>query len=133
MKARADDMAALKEKAKVWRQPGGRKKAYDDEASEKIAATQESQVLVPQRAAGNLNVAATGTVGMGAAITKEWLARECEARGIELPRAKKGEHAGEVPFTRDHGRDEEKDFGACGRQLGGVRHRRGRRRGRRGR
>ena len=49
LKARADDMAALKEKAKVWRQPGGRKKAYDDEASEKIAATQESQVLVEGR------------------------------------------------------------------------------------
>ena len=36
---------------------------------------------------------------MGAAITKEWLARECAARDIEQPRVKKGEHAGEVAST----------------------------------
>ena len=42
---------------------------------------------------------ATGAVGMGAAITKEWLARECAARDTELPRAKKGKHAGEVAST----------------------------------
>ena len=76
--------------------PGGRKKAFDDEAVEKMAAAPESQVLVPQRATGKANLAA---MGMGAAITKEWLARECEARGTELPRAKKGKHAGEVPST----------------------------------
>ena len=99
LKARADDMAGLKEKAKVRRQPVGSKKTYDDEAVEKMAAAPESQVLVPQRATGKVNLAATGAVGMGVAITKEWLARECEARGIELPRAKKGEHAGEVPST----------------------------------
>ena len=46
-----------------------------------------------------MNLAATGAVGMGAAITKEWLLRECEAHGIELPRVKKGEHAGEVRST----------------------------------
>ena len=79
MKAREDDMAALKEKAKVRRQPGGRKKAYDDEAVEKMAAAPESQVLVPQRATGKVNLAATGAVGMGAAITKEWLAREVQS------------------------------------------------------
>ena len=78
LKARADDTAALKEKAKV-RQPGGRKKAYDDEAVEKMAAAPESQVLVPQRATGKVNLAATGAVGMGAAITKEWLAREVQS------------------------------------------------------
>ena len=45
LKARADDTAALKEKAKVRRQPGGRKKAYRGEALEKMAAAPESQVL----------------------------------------------------------------------------------------
>ena len=51
--------------------PGGRKKAFDDEAVEKMAAPPESQVIVPQRATRKANLAATGAVGMGAAITMD--------------------------------------------------------------
>jgi hypothetical protein len=46
-----------------------------------------------------VNLAARGAVGMGAAVTKGWLARECAARDIELLRVMKGEHAGEVAST----------------------------------